>query len=90
MGRSVMEGVDEGSWSVFAEKVVQERDKAREETERLREAFELIAEYGVSDVRNFAKKVVSGLTASQALAQMIQENMRSRTREFNGKAETNE
>lgn len=57
---------------------------AEEEARRLREAFELIAEYGVSDVRNFAKKVVSGLTASQALAQMIQENMRSRTREFHG------
>jgi glycine cleavage system aminomethyltransferase T len=47
-----------------------------QEGKRLREALELIAEYGVSDVRNFAKKVVSGLTASQALAQMIQENMR--------------
>lgn len=46
-----------------------------QEGKRLREALELIAEYGVSDVRNFAKKVVSGLTASQALAQMIQENM---------------
>lgn len=36
MGRSVMEGVDEGSWSVFAEKVVQQRDEAREEIQRLK------------------------------------------------------
>ena len=30
MGRSVMDGVGEGTWAVFAEKVSAERDEARE------------------------------------------------------------
>lgn len=33
---SVKDGPGEGTWSVFAQKVVEERDAAREEVERLR------------------------------------------------------
>lgn len=34
---SVLDGPGEGTWSVFAMKVVEERDEARAEVERLRE-----------------------------------------------------
>ena len=36
MGRSTMDGVSDGEWSVFAEKIVEERDALRAEVERLR------------------------------------------------------
>ena len=35
MGRSTMDGVSDGEWSVFAEKIVEERDALRAEVERL-------------------------------------------------------
>ena len=37
---SVLDGPGEGTWSVFAQKVVEERDAAREEVERLRKDHE--------------------------------------------------
>ena len=36
MGRIMLEGVSDGEWSVFAEKVVMERDVLRKEVARLR------------------------------------------------------
>jgi hypothetical protein len=36
VGRGVLSGVNDGEWSVFAEKVVGERDEARAECEKLR------------------------------------------------------
>lgn len=36
---SVLDGPGEGTWSVFAQKVVEERDAAREEAARLRQSY---------------------------------------------------
>ena len=36
---SVLDGPGEGTWSVFAEKVVEERDRAREQVAMLRQAL---------------------------------------------------
>lgn len=36
---SVLDGPGEGTWSVFAEKVVEERDRAREQVAMLRAAL---------------------------------------------------
>jgi phage shock protein A len=38
---SVLNGPGEGTWSVFAMKVVEERDEARAEVERLRTALDV-------------------------------------------------
>ena len=40
MGRSVMDGVGEGTWAVFAEKVSAERDEAREKLEEAKKEIE--------------------------------------------------
>jgi hypothetical protein len=45
MGRSTFDGVRDGEWSVFASKVVEERDAALEEVERLRAVLAVVREH---------------------------------------------
>ena len=44
MGRSELDGVGQGQWAVFAERVVAERDEARREREVLRAALQALVE----------------------------------------------
>ena len=59
---SVFSGPGEGTWSVFAQKVVEQRDALREENTRLRKALEHIADTCVQDpdTAQFAARVLDG------------------------------
>ena len=59
---SVLNGPCEGTWSVFAEKVVRERDEAREEVACLRRALAHIVEHCIQDpdTAQFACRVLDG------------------------------
>jgi hypothetical protein len=68
MGRSMMEGVSDGEWSVFAEKVVKERDRALEQVTELKKALEGILNgcdcedcSCAAHAEEFARRVLDGL-----------------------------
>lgn len=64
---SITDGPGEGTWSVFAQKIVEQRDAAREENTNLRETIEGVSRSLAATVNGWAYEHEPVLGVSQAL-----------------------
>lgn len=81
----VRNGPGEGSWSVFAEKVVEERDAARAEAEKLRAEIEALH---AALKRRDAERLIERMSPSEKMAILdrLEAQERRRRAELEGKA----